>query len=88
MDSLAAQYVLDRDGYSCLICGSDDRIQIAHIRSRGSRPDLKNEDSNLCVLCYNCHMIRQHWWGSVTPQQLEDLMANRYGYEYDRSGNG
>lgn len=83
MDPLTVQFVLDRDGYQCLVCGSDHLIQVAHIESRGARPDLKNEPSNLCVLCFECHMLRQHQHGTLEKSLLQDLMKRKHGYDYD-----
>ncbi len=88
MDPIVVQAVLDRDCYACVICGSDDRIQIAHIASRGSRPDLYNEMTNLCVLCYECHMVRMHSKAEITAAMIKVIMNRKYGYDYGRSSNG
>jgi hypothetical protein len=82
MDPDAVQEVLERDRNRCVVCGSDERIQIAHIRSRGARPDLINEPTNLCCLCWTCHGVRQHTEGIITSAALERILALRYGIVY------
>ena len=47
------QHILERDGYTCQLCGSRRSLQVHHIRlrSRGGG----DEDWNLVTLCRNCH---------------------------------
>ena len=45
--------VLQRDGWRCQTCGSSDRLQVHHIRSRGRLGD--DTDENLITLCADCH---------------------------------
>lgn len=79
MSPEVVQYIIARDRNSCIICGSTDGIQLAHIRSRGSYPSLIDDPSNVCCLCYNCHMIRQHQEGTITREVLERRMEELYG---------
>lgn len=83
MDPQVVQEVLERDRGCCVVCGSDSpMVQIAHIRSRGSRPDLLNEITNLALLCWSCHQTRQHLQGQITAQMLEGILSRLYGYTY------
>lgn len=45
--------VLDRDGYRCVLCSSEDRIQVHHIIPY--RYSQSHELDNLAVLCRRCH---------------------------------
>jgi 5-methylcytosine-specific restriction endonuclease McrA len=45
--------VLERDGWRCQYCGSSDRLEVHHIRSRSLLGDDTNE--NLITLCVDCH---------------------------------
>jgi 5-methylcytosine-specific restriction endonuclease McrA len=45
--------VLERDGWRCQYCGSSDRLQVHHIRSRSRLGH--DTDENLITLCADCH---------------------------------
>lgn len=45
-------YVLDRDGHTCQVCGSTKHLKVHHIESRLSGGDAPN---NLVTLCDTCH---------------------------------
>lgn len=47
------QEVLERDGHRCIICGSNNSLQIAHYISR-ARLGL-GTPQNLAVMCQRCH---------------------------------
>jgi 5-methylcytosine-specific restriction endonuclease McrA len=59
------QYILDRDGPHCRICGSGDDPQIDHIIPVASGGG--DNDDNLQVLCGGCNRTK----GSTFPQILE-----------------
>jgi len=57
----ARVFIIERDGFCCLKCGSDDRIQIDHIKSSYlgfinniGLSEINNVD-NLQVLCGKCN---------------------------------
>jgi 5-methylcytosine-specific restriction endonuclease McrA len=52
--------VLQRDGWRCQTCGSRDRLQVHHIRSRGRLGD--DTDENLITLCADCHSDIHRGW--------------------------
>jgi hypothetical protein len=33
----------------------------SHIRSKGARPDLRLDKSNIEILCFACHFLKDHW---------------------------
>lgn len=54
-DSVARPYLDKTFGHRCVDCGAVDGLDVAHIRSRGSRPDLKMNLDNVCYKCRVCH---------------------------------
>jgi 5-methylcytosine-specific restriction endonuclease McrA len=48
------EYILDRDNYKCVQCGSVYRIQVHHIKEMAEGGS--NNANNLITLCYHCHM--------------------------------
>lgn len=50
--------VIARDGEACVCCGTPYDLTIDHIKTKGSRPDLKRDIDNLQLLCYPCHRLR------------------------------
>lgn len=61
--------VLDRDDYTCVQCGSTDRIQVHHMQALANGGD--NMASNLQTLCYKCHMEKHE------GQPIYNLMAKQ-----------
>lgn len=49
--------VIERDNYSCRLCGSTTWIQLHHILYRSQRKDLINDINNCIMLCDNCHRL-------------------------------
>ena len=47
--------ILARDGNRCAECGARHRLEIHHVRSVYSAPQLAYEPGNLMVLCGPCH---------------------------------
>ena len=56
------RFVLNRDGFCCVLCGSSDALTIHHIRPKSLRG--RNVERNLITLCSNCH-DELHTLGSV-----------------------
>lgn len=49
---------LERDGYSCVKCGSKKKLHVHHVDNLGWAVDRKkrnNDINNLQTLCYKCH---------------------------------
>lgn len=49
--------VIERDNYSCRLCGSTNWIQLHHILYRSQRKDLINNIDNCIMLCDDCHKL-------------------------------
>jgi 5-methylcytosine-specific restriction endonuclease McrA len=47
--------VLERDGWRCQNCGTPERLQVHHIRSRSALGD--DAAANLITLCADCHRL-------------------------------
>jgi 5-methylcytosine-specific restriction endonuclease McrA len=46
---------LRRDGWKCVKCGSRHRLEVDHILSVATRPDLAFDLDNTQTLCGSCH---------------------------------
>lgn len=49
--------VINRDGCRCVLCGSEDKIQVDHILSFRDYPNERFNPKNGRVLCFDCHKI-------------------------------
>ena len=58
-DQVAIPYLTATLGFKCTWCGTPDNLQIDHILTRGSHPELKMELTNVRYLCTSCHGTRQ-----------------------------
>ncbi|MEO0344475.1 MAG: HNH endonuclease [Pseudomonadota bacterium] len=47
--------ILERDGYTCVQCGSRRRLEVDHILPVRTHPELGFEASNCQTLCASCH---------------------------------
>lgn len=45
-----------RDGFACTSCGARGRLEVHHVQSVRSRPDLAFDLANLRCLCPGCHV--------------------------------
>lgn len=48
--------VLKRDGYTCVLCGSKDQLEVDHIKPYLYFPKLRLAVNNGRTLCKNCHL--------------------------------
>ena len=46
-------HVLERDGFTCQLCGSRRNLEVHHIRPRSRGGD--DAEANLVTLCQGCH---------------------------------
>lgn len=53
VDDETWRLLLNRDGFKCLNCNSEENLAPAHYKSRGSGGASNLED--LMLLCWNCH---------------------------------
>ena len=51
---LRFQVLKNSDG-KCALCGSNERLEVDHIKPRSSHPKLELEIKNLQVLCHRCN---------------------------------
>lgn len=49
--------VYTRDEGKCVLCGSNELIQLHHIFYRSERKDLINDPNNCVLLCLKCHQL-------------------------------
>lgn len=47
--------IIQRDNYSCRLCGSTNWLALHHILYRSERKDLINDIDNCIMLCESCH---------------------------------
>lgn len=52
----AVPYLDNKYGHKCAICGADGKLDVDHIKKRGSHPELKMELTNVRWLCRPCHV--------------------------------
>lgn len=55
-DNVAKPYLTAKYGYKCVICGSRGKLDVDHIKKRGSHPELRYELTNVRFLCRKCHI--------------------------------
>jgi 5-methylcytosine-specific restriction endonuclease McrA len=48
--------VLERDQYTCLLCGSKKKLRCHHLRKYANSAGLRNAVKNGCTLCNSCHI--------------------------------
>jgi len=65
--------VLERDHYRCQWCGSTERLDIHHIRSR--QQNGTNRMDNLLTLCRSCHASTSSWGRPRTPGSTQSGRA-------------
>jgi|SRR5665213_365261 len=67
---------LDRDNYTCQICGLNDRevMEVDHIVPKAKAPELFNSLENLMTLCANCHRRKTN----RDVAELNRLRAQKY----------
>lgn len=51
--------ILNRDGNQCQQCGSTEHLEVDHINNQ--RGPNYNQDTNLQVLCAQCHKTKTAW---------------------------
>lgn len=47
--------ILLRDNNQCKICGNKTTLQVHHIYSLDTQPEMRLENNNLITLCKHCH---------------------------------
>lgn len=65
--------VLEHDNYECSICESKEKLEVHHIRSYMSNPELRLKEYNGITLCKKCH-CRFHSMFGYKNNTLEQFM--------------
>lgn len=79
-DLLVKQLVHERDGNKCVKCGKSERIQAAHILSKGRYQRLRFEPLNILTLCVGCHLFGAH----KDPVDFARWLESKYPGRYDQ----
>lgn len=66
--------VYERDKGRCVMCGSNEMIQLHHISGRGK--DKTNNIDNCVMLCRNCHFDKVHQKNKFYKQILLTYIEN------------
>lgn len=61
--------VLKRDNYFCQVCGSKKHLEVHHLESYSSTPQLRTSLNNGITLCYKCHKNIHHQYGYIVNEQ-------------------
>lgn len=71
-----------RDNYQCVKCRSKNKIHVHHIFSYSNYPHLRNEPSNLAVLCRTCHNRLHAAYGNTCDLSIfETFLHKDYAYK-------
>lgn len=78
---LLLQQVKIRDNYQCVKCKSKNKIHVHHIFSYSNYVHLRNEPSNLVVLCRACHNRLHAAYGNTCDLSIfETFLHKEYAY--------
>jgi 5-methylcytosine-specific restriction endonuclease McrA len=55
-DETVIPYLDKQFGHTCRCCGKGGKLDVDHINSKGSHPQLKYQISNFQYLCRMCHI--------------------------------
>lgn len=55
-DNIAIPHLDSTYGHKCASCGVGGKLDVQHIKKRGSHPELRMELSNVEYLCRSCHI--------------------------------
>jgi hypothetical protein len=68
---------------TCEACGTDDDLDVHHIKPFNTHPQLELDESNLITLCRHHHFTIGHWrnWSIVNPNVRTDCKELRKIYD-------
>ena len=71
----------------CAGCSRQASLEVHHIQPFHARPDLECDESNVVVLCRDCHYTFGHLrdWRLANPHVLEDAAGYRRRYTEARA---
>lgn len=80
--------ILERDGFRCKECGGRGRLEVDHIKSVRTNPELSFDPDNLQALCPSCHTKKTNIERGRPPPR-EDRQEWREAVEaLSRTGKG
>ncbi len=62
-----------RDGFQCVACGARGRLEVDHIKSVRTHPELAFDLNNLQTLCSSCHTRKTRIECGHTPPHPESV---------------
>ena len=71
--------VLERDNYTCQICGSGENLQVDHVQSWEDYIELRFSINNCRTLCVRCHY--KLTYGRELPDDIKHWGAEIYSYK-------
>lgn len=78
-----AKEIKELQDYTCVICGSNKRLEAHHIESRKKRPDLADDIENGVTLCHDCHYLA-HFCSSSPGSRGDNIVRALYEYNRER----
>lgn len=60
----------------CVLCGTQNNLQLHHVKYRSERSDLIDEPSNCLMLCINCHAkvhSNKRYWQPILLEICERI---------------
>lgn len=69
--------VLERDDYTCQICGSKENLEVHHIKEYSKYPKLRTCLSNGITLCKSCHK-KIHYSGEHNNDNRLDKVVSQF----------
>jgi hypothetical protein len=72
---------LERDNYTCQVCGfGDESNHVHHIKPRSEFDDVSdsNTDDNLITLCISCHGRCEGRWEDCDPDEFAERAADTF----------
>jgi 5-methylcytosine-specific restriction enzyme A len=75
--------VLERDGWACVDCGARKRLEVDHIKTVRSHPELSYNPANCATRCRVCHARKTraeigHKPTSPERQEWRDLVQDMH----------
>jgi 5-methylcytosine-specific restriction endonuclease McrA len=68
------KFVLIRDGYKCVLCGSTKRLCVDHILPFRLFEELRYSPDNCRTLCHQCHTKTDTYGGKMRNKKREDFL--------------
>jgi len=70
-------YVLERDGYKCVLCGSGEVLEAHHINRWIDAPLDRLKKANGVTLCRSCHQREHGPHGAQFKREIVEALVKR-----------